>query len=418
VTGFAARMLSAVLLSALAAAGPATAHPRATSLSAWEMEEGPAGPVARVTVRVPWSALQKVLPEVAGVVPESVGYRGDVAAVVDAYLLEHVRLSTDATPCALRGVVLPVTSSDPTHFARRFRLACEPGTPTISVDLFQEGDPAHLHLARARLPDGRELDRVIVLGQSEWTPGGAPAAGEGASSLEDYLRLGIGHIASGADHLMFVLALLLTGTGVGQLATVVTGFTVAHSATLALGVLGWVTPLPAAVEALIGLSIVVVACENFALTLGPAAGRVLHAALAGFIGFAALAAAAGRLALPATALLGVGLFSLCYLGLSARVGRVGTLRWLVALVFGLVHGFGFAGVLAETGLPRENVLPALLGFNLGVEVGQLVAVAIGWLALRSWLLGPAPRRLATIQWGSTPVLAAGVYWFLSRAFAP
>jgi hypothetical protein len=117
------------------------------------------------------------------------------------------------------------------------------------------------------------------------------------------------------------------------------------------------------------------------------------------------------------ALVGIGVFSLSYLELAEHARRPEAVRWGVALAFGLVHGFGFAGVLSETGLPATHVAPALLGFNLGVEVGQLVVVAVGWLALRAWLTGPAPRRVATIQWGSTPVLAAGLYWFLSRALA-
>jgi len=176
-----------------------------------------------------------------------------------------------------------------------------------------------------------------------------------------------------------------------------------------------VQPLPAAVEALIGFSIVVVACENFALTLGATARRALLAGLGALVAAAVAGAAFGRVALPLAALLGIGLFSLCYLALAERARRPETLRWIVALAFGLVHGFGFAGVLAETGLPAANLVPALLGFNLGVEVGQLAVVAVGWLVLRSLLTGAAPRRIATIQWGTTPVLAAGLYWFLSRA---
>ena len=412
----------ALALSALLAvlAGAAAAHPRATSLSSWEFAPGRDGVDARVTVRVPWTALQGVLPELSALSPRGLGYRADATSAIDRYLLEHVRLAAGGRACRLRGALQPVPSPDPSQFARRFRLSCGAGQPEISVDLFQEVDASHLHLARARLADGTELDRVIVLGQSSWRP--APTAGETggeptASSLEDYLWLGIDHIATGYDHLAFVLALLLAGTAVSQLATVVTGFTVAHSVTLALGVLGFVRPLPAAVEALIGFSIVVVACENFAATLGPAARRRLHAALAALVTASVAGALAGFVALPATALLGIGLFSLCYLALSERARRPERVRWAVAFAFGLVHGFGFAGVLSEAGLPAANVAPALLGFNLGVETGQLVVVALGWLLLRGRLTGPAPKRLATLQWGTTPVLAAGLYWFLSRALA-
>lgn len=404
----------------LAPAAPAAAHPRATSLSSWELAEGPDGLEATVTVRVPWGALQSVLPELSGLVPEGLGYGVDAAAAIDAYLLEHARLEAGGRPCRLRGGLRPVPSADETHVARRFVLACGPGAPRIEVDLFQEVDSSHLHLARVRLPDGTERDRVVVVGQSAWNPLAGDETGEDghpASSLWDYLALGVEHIATGYDHLVFVLALLLTGTGVRQLATVVTGFTVAHSLTLAVGVLGLVQPLPAAVEALIGFSIVVVACENFAVTLGRSARRAVNAALGLGIAAAVVGSWLGVVALPATALVGIGVFSLCYLELAEHARRPETVRWGVALAFGLVHGFGFAGVLSEAGLPASHVAPALLGFNLGVEVGQLAVVAVGWLLLRAWLTGPAPRRLATIQWGSTPVLAAGLYWFLSRALA-
>jgi hypothetical protein len=411
-------------IAAVLIAGTAGAHPRATSLSAWELGAGAEGFEASLTLRVPWNSLQAVLPELAGEVPEALAWRPELARLVDGYLREHARLRAGGADCAPRGVALAVSSVDPTHLARRFRLACPPAQASagaerlqVEVDLFQEVDASHLHLARVRLPDGRELDRVMVMGQSVWRPA-APAGREAAaSSLGDYLLLGVEHIATGYDHLVFVLALLLAGSGVAQLATVVTGFTVAHSVTLALGVLGWVTPLPAAVEALIGFSIVVVACENFALTLGLAARRGVLAALAAFVAAAVAACVGGLVALPALAVFGIGLFSLCYLALAESARRPERLRWFVALVFGLVHGFGFAGVLVEAGLPRENAAAALLGFNLGVEVGQLAVVAVGWTLLRGVLTGPAERRLAAIQWGSTPVLAAGLYWFLSRALA-
>jgi hypothetical protein len=132
---------------------------------------------------------------------------------------------------------------------------------------------------------------------------------------------------------------------------------------------------------------------------------------------AALAAALGALALPASALLGVGLFALCSLGLLERLASPARLRWLVAFVFGLIHGFGFAGMLAEIGLPPGRVAAALLGFNLGVELGQLAIVAVTWPLLRILLRREPVQRRLLIQLGSTPILAAGLYWFLSRSLA-
>jgi hydrogenase/urease accessory protein HupE len=141
-----------------------------------------------------------------------------------------------------------------------------------------------------------------------------------------YLRLGIGHILSGYDHLLFVLALVLIVTSRRVLVWTITAFTLAHSITLALATLGVVRVPGRPVEATIALSIVLLACEILRQQRGEP-------------------------------------------GLTARW------PWLVAFSFGLLHGFGFAGALSEIGLPRGDIPLALLTFNLGVEVGQLVFIA-------------------------------------------
>ena len=267
--------------------------------------------------------------------------------------------------------------------------------------------PRHLHLARLRSEGGSVIERVFVQGSSVYALEPAAASRVTAGSgLSDYVRLGVEHIATGTDHLVFLLALLLLGASFAEVAMIVTGFTVAHSVTLALGVLGVVRPLSAAIESLIGLSIAIVALENFAFTSGRATRRGIMLALGAGLLAAAVAAALGALALPASALLGVGLFALCSLGLLERVARPARLRWLVAFVFGLVHGFGFAGVLVEIGLPPGRLAAALFGFNLGVELGSardrrdLLAAAADPAAARARAapaadparLDPDPRR--------------------------
>jgi hydrogenase/urease accessory protein HupE len=165
-----------------------------------------------------------------------------------------------------------------------------------------------------------------------------------------YFVLGVEHILLGIDHLLFVLALLIITKGVWAIVKTVTAFTIAHSITLALATLGVVNMPSAPIEAIIALSIVFVAAE------------IVHA----------------RQGHP---------------GIAARA------PWIVAFVFGLLHGFGFAGALSEVGLPADHVPLALLFFNLGVEAGQLVFVA-GVLALvaiwrRTRLALPAWAELVT-----------------------
>jgi len=408
------RPLLALLALALAPA-VAGAHARSTSTSSWDLS---ADGAARVVARVHWDDLQRVLPELGGVPSAALGVRADVAAAVDGYLLAHVRLLAGGEPCVPQGSPQPVPSVDPTLVARSWRLRCTHAEPlALRIDGFLEAAPAHLHIARLRGPEGRVLERVFVQGSSEQV---IDAAREGTAaagaSFADYLALGVEHIATGLDHLVFLLALLLLGSSLFEVATIVTGFTLAHSVTLALGVLGVVTPLSSAIESLIGLSIAIVALENFALTTGRATRRGIAFALAASVLAAALASAFGWLSVPASALLGVGLFALCSLGLLERAASPARLRWFVAFVFGLIHGFGFAGVLVEIGLPPERLAPALLGFNLGVELGQLAIVALAWPLLRGLLSGAPARRRLLIQLGSSPILAAGLYWFLSRAW--
>lgn len=153
-----------------------------------------------------------------------------------------------------------------------------------------------------------------------------PARASGLTVAGVYLKLGVEHLPWGIDHLLFVLALLLITRGGGGLVKTVTAFTVAHSITLGLATLGCVRMPSSPVEAVIALSIVFVAAE------------ILHRR-------------------------------------SGRDGLTARAPWVVAFTFGLLHGFGFAGALSEVGLPQGQIPLALLFFNLGVELGQLLFVA-------------------------------------------
>jgi hypothetical protein len=122
-------------------------------------------------------------------------------------------------------------------------------------------------------------------------------------------------------------------------------------------------------------------------------------------------------AVPRLGLLGVSLFTLCHFGLLRTSPRPARLRAAVAFAFGLVHGFGFAGVLAELELPTARLASALFGFNLGVELGQLGVVALVWPLLRQLerRAGARPaRRLAEVA--SAAICGLGLYWFVVRSF--
>jgi hypothetical protein len=387
------RRLSVVLLI-LAAAGigttvPALAHDRSASYSTWDVARDGALVTARLTAleasRLPWPAT-------------------DVDRL-GGYLSTHLRLVAGDAPCPVAGTPRPL-SVPAGELALEWRVACPPGAPLrIESDAFLDVAPSHLHFARAKLPDGRTAEHVLSDGERRFALD-APDA----PSILGAVRLGVVHILSGWDHLAFILALLLLGGTLADTARVVTGFTIAHSLTLGLAVVGWVRPQQAPVEALIGLSIALVAAENCWLAgrRDPALPWGIAAVLLALAG----AAAAGAGSVPALALAGLALFTGCHMTRLVRAERPQRLRWHAAFGFGLLHGFGFASVLVDAGLPTAALARVLVGFNAGVELGQL-AVVVAVLPIisrvRVW-------RPALLELGSAAVAGLGVFWFVTRAF--
>jgi hypothetical protein len=224
-------------------------------------------------------------------------------------------------------------------------------------------------LLRVTAADGRTISDVIRPAEPSRK---LALSGPKGLGVPAYLKLGVEHILTGVDHLMFVLGLLLLIGPNWRLLNAITAFTVAHSLTLGLAALGVVHVTPAIVEALVALSIVFVACE--------------------------LLRPADR---PPT--------------LSRRH------PWLIAFGFGLLHGLAFAGALRDVGLPRGEELPALFLFNVGVEVGQLMFIAAA-LAVMAGLGRLAPRVPAgTLAFArAAPAYVIGgfaAFWLIERVLA-
>ena len=187
------------------------------------------------------------------------------------------------------------------------------------------------------------------------------------SVIRTFVMSGIEHILIGPDHILFLIGLLLLGGTLARLALIVTSFTIGHSITLSLAALDVYSPPAQFVEPLIALTIIVVGADNL---------LVLR---------------------------------------KAQEGAADLRAWLAG-VFGLIHGFGFAYVLKEFGLPQAALGWSLFAFNLGVEIGQLLIVAVVAGAL-IWVRQRNPRagsRIALI--GSIGVILAGLYWFVERVF--
>jgi hypothetical protein len=300
-------------------------------------------------------------------------------AEIAAYAVARLAVRADDRPCAITvGVQRIDRHTDGAYSVLPLALACEAGQEParigIAYTLFADLDPQHRGLLNLRAPG---LARTAVLGPQQSTLAIDLTAADRWSQFTDYVREGVWHIWIGLDHILFLVSLLLPSVLLWRASAwqpaerasdafwdvfrVVTAFTVAHSITLSLAVLG-VIDLPSRfVESVIAASVVVAALNN----LRPLVTRRL---------------------------------------------------WTVAFGFGLVHGFGFATVLADLGLPRGALALALVGFNVGVELGQL-AIVLLFLPL-AFALRRTRFYRRWVMWGGSLVIAAvATLWFVERAFA-
>jgi len=297
-------------------------------------------------------------------------------AGIAAYALARLKLRSGGADCPARATEFLVDDhSDGAYSVMRFAAKCPADVATLeaSYSLFADLDPQHKGLLRL------EYDSVTRTGI--FSPERATQRFELAKFARlvqflDYGREGVWHIWIGFDHILFLLSLLLPAVlvlegrswrGVERFPPafwdvfkIVTSFTVAHSITLSLAALGVISLPSRLVESAIAASVVLAALNN--------------------------------------------VFPLVH-------GR----RWMVAFAFGLIHGFGFASVLRDLGLPQEILVLALVGFNLGVEVGQLAIVSafipIAYGLRASWLY----RRLVFVG-GSLVIVAIATIWLVERSF--
>jgi len=334
---------------------------------------------------------------------------------VARYLGDHFRVDSEHAPCRPVGAV---RAGAATPQFRRFELnfACpKPRGIELTSSAFFELVPTHITLAQIETDSGDLIEQIFTTDHRT-----VAASAGGSSELESasflkYVELGIMHIFTGVDHMSFLLGLVLISRRLRDLAFVVTGFTLGHSVTLALAVTGVIRPHAEFIDALIALTIALIGAENIAVVT-----RRPQVVAAG-VGTALLAAAVAHLSgfgvLPTTLLLGAGIFSASYLMMSGYVHDAARLRLVVTLVFGLIHGFGFASDLLQMRLPAGRLAQLLVGFNSGVEIGQLTLViallGLVWLLARVRLSLPRP---IVVDVASAGLVCVGTFWFVTRSF--
>jgi hypothetical protein len=311
---------------------------------------------------------------------------------ITKYATANLTLTNKDKPCALT-TAAPMQldkHSDGTYAVLSLTAACGAAiTEALQVkySLLFDVDPSHRGLVQWLAPGEKEALSVILGTESatQKLPLQAPSTWQ---TLKQYVVDGAFHIWNGYDHILFLLSLLLPAVLIfrkndptvarklwcnshilpadslllafKEVLKVVTAFTLSHSITLSLAALGLISLPSRWVESAIAASIIVAAVQNIR-------------------------------------------------------GVVDSKRWVMAFGFGLIHGFGFASVLADLGLPQNALITALVGFNVGIEGGQLAIVAV-FMPLAFWLRSTKFYHVQVFKWGSVLIALLALYWFLQRAF--
>ena len=347
------RKLIASLLLTMSWAGSAAAHVTSTGLATLDIADG--------TLAYRLTVIATEIDDQAGRLFVAAA-EGDRAAAerVAGFMRDYARFSIANEPCRPGRISIRGAGTGDDKVVLDMALSCPKATGTLSIrDDWPEVMGAHFQtVLSVRQPGRPSVEFVFLEDRRAATLDLATATGTGWFA---FIAMGVEHILGGVDHLLFLLALLALARGLWQTVTIVTGFTVAHSITLSLATLGVIDVPSRIVEPLIAASIVWVAVENLVAPSG--------------------------------------------------IGR----RWLIAMIFGLIHGLGFASALTELDLSREALVRALIGFNVGVELGQIAFVIVVMPPL-AW--ASRPGRLPRLpQIMSVLVAAVGTVWLVLRLLA-
>ena len=354
--------------------GPAQAHEVSPTVADLSVKDGQATLSLRLTLESFLAGIDLDVTEDTNDVAQADDYDAlralDPAALEErlnafaAQMLGEISLSVDGEAVPLQITDLNIPEVGDTELPRQSQMTLSAAAPSTASEMQVSWPKGYGTLILRQMGPENPYTGYISGGQS--TPKIEIDGGEARgffSVFAEYIPVGFDHILpKGLDHILFVLGLFFFSTALRPLLVQVTSFTLAHTVTLALGALGIVTVPGSIVEPIIAASIVYVAIEN------------------------------------------------------VFVREMKPWRPVVIFVFGLLHGLGFASVLGEFGLPANQFVAALVGFNVGVEFGQLTVIAIAFLLVGFWFRNKDWYRARIAIPASLLIAAVGAYWFVERVF--
>ncbi len=375
-------------------------HQRSESYSKWSVEEDESDTLVNVAFTIRLSNLNKLEGPLVGEWEDR----------ISAYIISSFTTDSD---CLQEGKHRVMTSRADDIFRVSWTLSCNQILEEIKTNVFFDRDPTHSHIARYIYDSNLSTEKLFTTQTKTWNLKDIYSSKESSvnSSFKEYVLLGIKHISTGYDHLAFLFGLLLLNQRLKRLVLAITGFTLGHSLTLSLAVLDLVRPVNSFIEALIGFSIALLGLEfliRHSKSNSTYVKNISYLLFFLFLLYFIFSEGSNSLGL-----LGLFVFSFCYLMLVSK-NLSSFFSLFIASIFGLIHGFGFGGFLFEVGFSEDNILKTLFGFNLGVEIGQLMAMSLFILII----FGISKLDIKNKEY-INPLLATflvtlGTYWFVYR----
>ena len=294
--------------------------------------------------------------------------------VFKIYLSQHLKVTSEGKNCSLVDEIKELNSQEGSlNLSLNFECPSNKEIKIINNALFNLVQ-SHIHIARIYIDNNLYTEKALFFNDQSIDLNEEKENNSFSNSFYKFFSLGLDHILSGYDHLLFILGLLLLVTNLKRLLLVITGFTIGHSLTLSLSVINIIQVKSSLVEALIGYTVIVVGLEYLYKENNDHRVSMIFITT-----LSLLLLIFGNLInpnFPYFLILGILLFSLGYFYLIKNLNSENNLLSIITIIFGLIHGFGFGGFLLGSKISSENIFSGLLGFNLGVEVGQIIFVLL------------------------------------------
>ena len=294
--------------------------------------------------------------------------------VFKIYLSQHLKVTSEGKNCSLVDEIKELNSQEGSlNLSLNFECPSNKEIIIINNALFNLVQ-SHIHIARIYIDNNLYTEKALFFNDQSIDLNEEKENNSFSNSFSKFFSLGLDHILSGYDHLLFILGLLLLVTNLKRLLLVITGFTIGHSLTLSLSVINIIQVKSSLVEALIGYTIMFVGLEYLYKENNDHRVSMIFITT-----LSLLLLIFGNLInpnFPYFLILGILLFSLGYFYLLKNLNSENNLLSIITIIFGLIHGFGFGGFLLGSKISSENIFSGLLGFNLGVEVGQIIFVLL------------------------------------------